>query len=88
MIVNEFVNDNRKETVMEKTKRMRNILLGFAIKYNNDYVKIFQAIHKRERLDESDFEKLKRLKVKRLQLSIRTILIFLKCRIIHRSFYS
>jgi len=62
MTVNEFVNDNRKETVMEKTKRMRNILLGFAIKYNNDYVKIFQAIHKRERLDESDFEKLKKIK--------------------------
>ena len=47
---------------MEETKRIRNILLVLAIKYNNDYVRIVQAIHAKERLDESDFEKLKKIK--------------------------
>jgi hypothetical protein len=47
---------------MEETKRMRNILLGFAIKYNNDYAKIVQAIRAKEPLEESDLEKLKKIK--------------------------
>lgn len=62
MIVNEFINDKRKEIVMEDTERIRNILLSLAIKYNNDYEKIMQAIHAKERLDESDFKKLKMIK--------------------------
>jgi len=47
---------------MEKTKRMRAILLGLAIKYNNDYAKIVQAVRTKEPLEESDFEKLKKIK--------------------------
>ena len=47
---------------MEKTKQMRAILLGLAIKYNNDYAKIVQAVRTKEPLEESDFEKLKKIK--------------------------
>ena len=47
---------------MDNTKQPRNILLGLAIKYNNDYARIVQAIHAKERLDESDFEKLEKIK--------------------------
>ena len=47
---------------MDDTKQMRNILLVLAIKYNNDYEKIMQAIHARERLNEDDIEKLKKIK--------------------------
>lgn len=47
---------------MDDTKQMRNILLVLAIKYNNDYEKIMQAIHARERLNEDDLEKLKKIK--------------------------
>lgn len=47
---------------MDDTKQMRNILLVLAIKYNNAYEKIMQAIHARERLDEDDLEKLKKIK--------------------------
>ena len=61
---------------MKETKWMRTVLLGLAIKYNNDYVKIVQAMRAKEPLEESDFEKLKRLKVKQSQLLIKTILIF------------
>ncbi len=45
---------------------MRNILIYFAIKYKGDYVKILDAIKRKEQIDKSELEKLKKQNIKAL----------------------
>lgn len=47
---------------MSDVLSMRKILLTLAIKYNNDYEKIMQAIHARESLNYDEIEKVKKIK--------------------------